>query len=111
MANELRARRGGKSNGTGRNNAPNAGRLERLKKVRGGFDLTGVDSKRLLNAIELALVGGGAIRVGLTRDGGALAVGVYADGASETVYLNADDDQTAFWDEIDAVFIDTPKNR
>jgi hypothetical protein len=109
MANELRARRGRSGNGGGRNNAPNAGRLDKLRKVRGGFDLTGVDSKRLLNAIELAIVGGGALRIGLTRDGGALAVGVYADGASETVYLNADDDQTQFWDDIDAVFTDPPK--
>lgn len=104
MENDLRSRRGRKSNSGGRNIAPNAGRLDKLKKARGQFDLSGVDTKRLLNAVGLAISGGGAIRIGLTRDGGALAVGVYIDGASETVYLNADDDQSEFWDTIDSVF-------
>jgi len=104
MGNDLRSRRGNKSNGGSKNIAANASRLDKLKKSRGQFDLSGVDTARLLTAVGLAIAGGGAIRVGLTRDGGALSVGVYVDGASETVYLNADDDQTEFWDKIDAVF-------
>lgn len=104
MGNSLRTRRAPGSNSGNRNAAPNSGRLDKLKKKRGSFDLSGVDSARLLTSVGLAILHGGAIRIGLTRDGGALAVGVYIDGGSETVYLNADDDQTEFWDSIDAVF-------
>ena len=104
MGNDLRTRRKPTGNGSNRNIAPNAGRLDKLKKARGGFDISGVDTSRLLTSVGLAIANGGALRVGLTRDGGALSVGVYIDGASETVYLNADDDQTEFWDKIDSVF-------
>jgi len=104
MANDLRSRRKPSGNGGGRNDAPNVNRLGKLKKARGQFDISGVDTSRLLTAVGLAIASGGALRIGLTRDGGALAVGVYIDGASETVYLNADDDQSLFWDSIDDVF-------
>lgn len=104
MGNELRTRRKPTSNGGGKNTGGTIDRLAKLSKVRGQFDLNGVDTSRLLTAIGLAIAGGGALRIGLTRDGGALAVGVYVDGSSETVYLNADDDQAEFWDAIDAVF-------
>lgn len=104
MGNELRATRKRRASGGGNNGAPNGKRLDKLKKARGQFDLSGVDTNRMLTAIGLAIAGGGALRIGLTRDGGALAVGVYVDGSSETVYLNADDDQAEFWDAIDDVF-------
>lgn len=104
MGNDLRTRRKPSSNGGAKNGAPNTNRLGKLQKARGQFDIAGVDTARLLTALGLAIAGGGALRIGLTRDGGALAVGVYIDGASETVYLNADDDQTEFWDAIDDVF-------
>jgi len=106
MGNDLRSRgkRGG--SGGGKNGTPNINRLDKLKKARGGFDIDGVNTARLLTSIGLAIGAGGAIRVGLTRDGGALAVGVYIDGGSETVYLNADDDQDMFWDSVDSVFTD-----
>jgi len=104
MGNDLRVRRKSGGDRGAKNGAPNTNRLDKLKKSRGQFDMSGVESLRLLNAIDLAIAAGGAIRVGLTRDGGALAVGVYLDGASETVYLNADDDQNEFWDAIDSVF-------
>lgn len=104
MGNELRNGRKRRGSGSGRNDAPNASRLDKLKKARGGFDINGLDTERLLSAIGFAIAGGGALRIGLTRDGGAVAIGVYIDGGSETVYLNADDDQTLFWDRIDDVF-------
>jgi len=104
MGNDLRTRRKPAGNSGGRNNAPNKGRLDALKKSRGQFDIAGVDSARLLTSVGLAIGAGGALRIGLTRDGGALAVGVYIDGASETIYLNEDDDQNEFWDSIDSVF-------
>lgn len=104
MGNELRDARKRRSNRSGGNGAPNGKRLDKLKKTRGQFDISGVDTNRMLTAIGLAIAGGGALRIGLTRDGGALAVGVYVDGSSETVYLNADDDQSEFWDAIDDVF-------
>lgn len=105
MGNELRngSRRGRAS--AGKNGAPNTNRLASLKKARGQFDLSGLDTGRLLTSLGIAIERGGALRIGLTRDKGALAVGVYVDGASETVYLNAEDDQAQFWDTIDAVYL------
>lgn len=104
MANDLRGGKGRRSSVSGKNGTANGNRLAKLKKARGTFDITGIDTQRLLTAIDLAISAGGAIRVGLTRDGGAMAIGVYIDGGSETVYLNADDDQTEFWDSVDSVF-------
>lgn len=104
MGNELRNARKRRTSGGGNNGTSNSNRLGKLTKARGKFDISGVDTNRMLTSIGLAIAGGGALRIGLTRDGGALAVGVYVDGGSETVYLNADDDQAEFWDTIDDVF-------
>lgn len=104
MGNELRSGSRRARSGGGKNGAPNAKRLDALKKSRGEFDITGLDTNRLLTSLGFAIQRGGALRIGLTRDGGALAVGVYVDGASETVYLNVGDDQTEFWDAIDSVY-------
>lgn len=106
MANELRNRTRRNSNGSGRNNATNAKRLDALKKSRGRFDTARIQTPSLLDAIGAAISNGGAIRIGLTRDGGALAIGVYVDGDSQTVYLNEDDDQNEFWHKIISVFED-----
>lgn len=105
MANELRSSRRGSGSGSGKNSAPNAKRLDALKRSRGQFDLSGLDTSRLLTSLGIAVERGGALRIGLTRDRGALAVGVYVDGASETVYLNEGDDQAEFWDKIDSVYL------
>lgn len=106
MGNELRTGSRRARAGAGKNTTPNSNRLASLKKSRGQFDLSGLDAGRLLTSLGIAIERGGALRIGLTRDRGALAVGVYVDGASETVYLNADDDQAAFWDTIDAVYLE-----
>lgn len=108
MGNELRATARGKRGSGGKNGAPNASRLGKLKAQRGEFDLTRLDADMLFGALDAAIRGGGALRIGLTRDRGALAVGVYVDGASETVYLNAEDDQAEFWATIVSVYAGTP---
>lgn len=100
MGNDLRSRGGSRGNSGGGNSVGNNRKLDKLKKSRERIDLKWLDTGLMLAVVERALISGGAVRFGLTRDGGALAVGVYGDGEYTTVYLNAKDDQTEFWQTI-----------
>jgi len=58
----------------------------------GEADWSGVDGTLVVKAVAAIARGGGALRLGYTRDGGAYAVGFYGDGEPFTEYVPPSDD-------------------
>ena len=50
-----------------------------------------VDGALVVKAVAAIARGGGALRLGYTRDGGAYAVGIYGDGSPFTEYISPTD--------------------
>lgn len=65
-----------------------------------GAQFRTVDAVPMLAAIIVASEGGGALRLGVTRDGGAYAIGCYAGDEYATEYVKPNEDWEAAWDEI-----------
>lgn len=64
------------------------------KKDTGGpvADWAGVDGSLVCRAVAAIGVGGGALRLGYTRDGGAYAIGIYDGDNKSTVYVSPNED-------------------
>lgn len=73
-------------------------RKRRVNAQRTGTaaDWTEVDGELLRKAAGAVAKGGGAIRLGYTRDGGAYSVGFYGDGDPFTEYVSPNDDINEF---------------
>lgn len=55
-------------------------------------DWSGVDGQLLAKMVAAVARGGGAVRLGYTRDGGAYAIGFYGDGDPFTEYVPPSED-------------------
>lgn len=55
-------------------------------------DWASVDGSLVVRAVAAIGVGGGALRLGYTRDGGAYAIGIYDGDNKETIYVSPNDD-------------------
>jgi len=81
------------------------GRQHRYYKNGGGASYEDLDSAKLVSYIETIAAGGGAVRLGKTRDGGAYAIGVYGDGDQPyTDYIRESEEVERYLCELAELF-------
>lgn len=82
-----------------------AERRQTKRRVTGKVDVSGLPWLTLAALIAELAEGGGALRVGLTRDGGALALGLYHGEDYATEYIRPGEDVEAALHDIAAVWL------
>lgn len=64
-----------------------------------------VDAEQLRSTIGAVTRGGGALRLGTTRDGGAYSIGIYGDGPEPyTEYVRPNEDLNEFLADLEDTF-------
>lgn len=81
---------------------------QRIQAARTEVTVGDIEGNALLHALDCVLRGGGAVRIGRTRDGGAWAIGVYGDGDQPyTEYIQGSEDINKYLWELGEFFDQT----
>jgi hypothetical protein len=78
-------------------------------RQRETVDWESVDAHVIRRAVALASLGGGALRLGYSRDGGVFAIGVLGDGEPYTLWCKNVAECEAELRDLSAYYVDNPK--